>query len=263
MIEPHLRADNHAHAAYHGGMYTILLLVLISPCVGSFLAVLADRLPRGEGAVLRPSACRSCQTRLSPRDLVPVLSFALTAGRCRHCGSVIPPWSLYMEIGAVGGAVIAILLGHGPAEIWLYALFLWLLQALVATDLLWFRLPDLLTGALLATALTLAWVTGLPGLPDALWGAVIGAGAFWLLRWGYHRVRGREGLGLGDVKLMAGLGAALGPYTLPLMLLLASLTTLAVALTGRLQSPRALSPTRPLPFGAALAAATAVIRVFG
>ena len=243
-------------------MVASLSLLLISPCVGSFLAVLADRLPRGEDVALRPSACRKCQARLGLRDLVPIVSFALSAGRCRRCGAPIPPWLLYMEISAVGCAMVAIILGGGPLEIWLSACFLWILLALIATDLIWFRLPDPLTGALLITALALAWFTPHITLSMALWGAVIGVVGFALLRWGYRALRGREGLGLGDVKLMAGLGAVLGPFDLPVMLLVASLTTLAVALIGRLNSPGALSPTRPLPFGAALAAATAVIWVF-
>jgi len=236
-------------------------LLLISPAIGSFLALLADRLPRGEDVVTRPSACRACKTRLGPRDLIPIVSFTLSAGRCRHCKAAIPPWLLYMEIIATGCAVVALILGNSPAEIWLYALFLWVLQALVASDLLWFRLPDALTGALFVIALTLAWITGRPNLDMALWGAVIGVGSFAVLRWGYHWLRGREGLGLGDVKLLAGLGAALGPFDLPLMLLIAAMTTLAVAAAGRVRSDRALRPTRPLPFGAALACATIVIWV--
>lgn len=244
-------------------MLATVLLLVISPAIGSFLAVLADRLPRGEDVLRRRSFCRACGARLGPRDLVPVLSFALGAGRCRHCGAALPPWLLYMEIGATGCAVIAAILGQNLLELWLYAAFLWILLALLASDLLWFRLPDLLTGALFLVALGIAWGTTRLSLPLALWGAVVGVAVFAALRWGYRALRSREGLGLGDVKLMAGLGAALGPFDLPLMLLLASLTALAVALAGRIRSPRALSPTRPLPFGAALAAATAVIWVFG
>lgn len=240
-------------------MFATLLLVLVSPCVGSFLALLADRLPRGEDVVVRPSFCRSCHTRLGLRDLIPILSFVLTAGRCRHCGARLPPWLLYMEISATGLAVIAAILGQTPAEIWIYALFLWVLLALIACDLIWFRLPDLLTAMLLIIALALSWFTLLLPLPQALLGGAVGVGSFWAIRWGYRRLRGREGLGLGDVKLMAGLGAALGPYDLPLMLLLASLSALAVALVGRARSDRALRATRPLPFGAALAAATGVL----
>lgn len=197
---------------------------------------------------------------LDPRDLIPMLSFALSAGRCRHCGAPIPPWLLYIELAATGLALWALILGQSPTETWLIAVFLWLLMALIATDLIGFRLPDLLTGALVPIALMLAWTTGFPGLEMALLGGMIGAGSFGILRLGYRRLRRREGLGLGDVKLMAGLGAALGPHDLPLMLLLASLSSLAAAFAGASgRQAHRLSANRPLPFGAALAAATGLL----
>lgn len=250
---------------YHWAMIltpSLVFLLLISPAIGSFLGVIADRLPRGQDVVRAPSACRACGTPLRARDLVPIWSFVMRRGRARCCDSAIPPWLLYMEIMATGLAVIAVIIAPDPLSAWLTAGFLWLLLGLGVTDLLWFRLPDVLTGALFGVALALglvwpvAWIT--PGL--ALGGAVMGAAGFWLLRWGYYRLRGREGLGLGDVKLMAGCGAALGPHDLPLMVLTAALTALAVTLAGRL-TPAAtpLKADRALPFGAALAAATAVV----
>lgn len=263
MIEMRGWADNRARATYQGFMtvQTIALfgLVALSPFIGSFLAVLADRLPRGEDVVCPRSACRQCKNTLRARDLIPIVSFALSAGRCAHCGAPIPPWLLYMEIMATGLAVIALVLGGTAGEAWLIALFLWILLTLAASDLLWFRLPDLLTGALLLIALGMAFVLGWPTPALALIGAALGSGVFLALRWGYRALRGREGLGMGDVKLMAGLGATLGPYDLPLMLLVAALTALATAAAGRWRSARALSATRPLPFGAALCAATALI----
>ena len=239
--------------------YADILLLVVSPAIGSFLAVLADRLPRGEDVVRKRSACRSCGQGLGLRDLVPVASFALSRGRCRHCGAPVPPWLLYMEITAAGLAVIAVILGSGAAETWLTAALLWTLLTLAVTDLLWFRLPDLLTGLLLCLALALAWLTGRPDLSDALWGAVIGSSVFLVLQLGYRALRGRDGLGTGDIKLMAGLGAALGPWDLPLMLLTASLAALASAVAGSVASRRPLAATRPLPFGAALAGATGLL----
>ena len=261
------RADNRLWAAYHKGMEPLtpfaLLLILVAPAIGSFVAVLADRLPRGQDVVRAPSACRACGHRLGLRDLVPVISFALTRGRCRHCGGVIPAWLLYSEIAAIGLGVIALAMAPDLPQAWATAVFFWLLLGLILCDLLAFRLPDVLTAALAVVAMILAVLTGWPTPGMALWGGVIGAGAFWALRWGYHTARGRDGLGLGDVKLMVGLGAAVGPFDLPLMVLLASGTALAVALVGALPGParsaEALSATRPLPFGAALAAAGGVV----
>ena len=238
-----------------------LLLLLIGPFMGSFLALLADRLPRGEDVIRAPSACRACGHRLGLRDLVPILSYGLNRGQCRFCAAPVPPWLLYAEILAAGLAVIAVIVAPGPAQAWGMAGVLWLLMTLMLCDLLWLRLPDLLTGALALAALGLSAATGQPPLAMALLGGALGAGAFLGLRLAYRALRGRHGLGLGDVKLMVGCGALLGPHDLPLMVLIAALSALAVALAGGLQKPRALSGRRPLPFGAALAAATALLFV--
>jgi len=237
-----------------------LLLLISAPAFGSFLAVLADRLPRGQSLVGR-SACRSCGATLAARDLVPGLSFLINAGRCRQCGAAIPPWLLYMEIAATGLAVIALVGTRDAGLAWLVAGFLWCLLALIVCDLRSLRLPDLLTGALFVLALALSARIGMAGLGEALIGALVGAGAFWAIRAAYQILRGREGLGLGDVKLMAGLGAALGPLDLPLMVLLASLASLAAALTGIVTTGQRPAATTPLPFGAALAAAGGLLWV--
>ena len=234
-----------------------VLLMLLSPAVGSFLTVLIDRLPRGEGVALPGSRCRSCDARLGLRDLVPVLSFALSRGRCRQCGAAIAPWHLYVELSAVGFAAFAVAMGGGVAAMGLSALVLWVLLALAVTDLLWFRLPDLLTATL--AVLALIWAALFGDIITALIGAGIGAGAFWLLRVGYRAVRGREGLGLGDVKLMVGLGALSGPWLLSHLALIAALLALTVALAQRAR----LESDRALPFGAALAAAGAALWILG
>lgn len=235
-------------------MWWSTLLILVAPAVGSFLGVLADRLARGEDVIRAPSCCRACARRLSPRDLIPLASYLLLRGRCRTCGAPIPPQTLYAELLGTGAAVLAVLAGGGPLEVGLSALWLWLLVALSLSDLSWLRLPDPLTLGLFVTALARA-----PhGLGTALLGAALGAGSFLALRWGYRRLRGREGLGLGDVKLMAGLGAYAGPLDLPLLVLIGAVLALAGALVSGLVSG-GLSARRALPFGAALALAGAVI----
>ncbi|WP_270725278.1 prepilin peptidase [Shimia sp. Alg240-R146] len=234
-----------------------VLLIVLSPAVGSFLAVLVDRLPRGEDVVMARSRCRSCEETLTWGDLLPLVSFAVNRGRCRHCGTKVPPWLLAMEVAALGLAGLAVALWpHGwPVSVLVVdVVLLWLLLALLAADLRWMRLPDVLTGALLGVALlrTLLVPSGDP--LQALLGSGLGVLSFAVLRRAYWRVRGREGLGLGDVKLMAGLGAFSGPLDLPLLVLIAALLALAGAGAVRLMG-RSLGATTALPFGAALALA--------
>lgn len=236
-----------------------LFLILLGPVMGSFLGVLADRLPRGEDVIRRRSACRTCGSTLTPRDLIPILGFTLARGRCRQCAAPLPPWLLYVEIAATGAAVCAVCAGGGPVDMALAALFLWLLLGLALTDLLWFRLPDLLTGALALCALVLALRA--EALLPALYGAALGAGAFLALRLGYRALRGREGLGLGDVKLMVGLGAFSGPHDLPLLVLVAALLGIGGALMRDLRAARSPRATRAIPFGAALCLAAAALWV--
>lgn len=226
-----------------------VLLMLLAPAAGSFLGVLVDRLPRGEDVVRAPSRCRTCKTRLGLRDLVPLLSYPLLGGRCRHCGAALPGWLWLMEIAATGLALLAVLRGGTDWQVWTSALLLWLLLALAASDMIRFRLPDALTAALAALCLGAALAQGT--LLAALGGGLIGAGAFLALRAGYGALRGREGLGLGDVKLMAGLGALTGAQMLPLLVLVAASGALIAALVSR----RSLRGDLALPFGAALAAA--------
>ncbi len=227
-----------------------LFLLLVSPAIGSFLGVLVDRLPRGENVVLRRSFCRSCQTQLSTRDLVPLLSFASAKGRCRHCAATIPPWTLYLEICAMAAAVFALIATSTPTDMVFSALFLWLLLGLAATDALWMRLPDLLTAPLFF--LVLLWSVGSPMFDTklVLMGAALGAGSFLLLRLGYHLLRGREGLGLGDVKLMAGLGGFAGPFDLPLLVLMAALLGLLWGIITRHKAQDMTSLA--IPFGTML-----------
>lgn len=235
-----------------------ILLLILAPFIGSFLAVLVDRLPRGEDIVVARSRCRSCDTVLTWRDLVPVLSFVVTRGRCRHCGAAVPLWLPAMELAALAaaGLVIAAQDGTwGAAEFGLQMLTLWLLLALLAADFLWMRLPDVLTGMLFVVAMLAA-----PDFVTAFWGAVLGVLSFAALRWGYKRVRGREGLGFGDVKLMAGLGALSGPLDLPLLVLVAALLALAGAMVQRLFG-KEVGRATALPFGAALSLAGGLLWV--
>ncbi len=221
--------------------------------MGSFLGVLVDRLPRGEDVLTAPSRCRSCGTRLGPLQLVPLLSYVWQRGRCRACGAALPGWLWLIEIAATGLAGLAVLQGGDAWQVWCAAAVLWVLLALGVCDLLWFRLPDALTAALVALCLGAALANGV--FLHALGGALIGAGAFLALRIAYHALRGREGLGLGDVKLMAGLGALTGPHDLPLLVLIAAVGALGAAVFAG----RGLRRDLALPFGTALTVAGGVM----
>jgi len=250
--------------------------------VGSFLNVCILRIPAGESIVLPASHCPKCGKAIAPYDNVPVLSWLWLRGRCRNCKAPIA--ALYPAVELLTGLLFALCaLAFGfqlPALKW--AVFCALLVVLAITDLRERILPDKvnLTGAVLG----LAWSAVLPvddgtalwfagrlfafppparvlSFADALVGAVAGAGILWIFAEGYFRLRGREGMGLGDVKMMAMAGTFLGPKA-------AVLTIMAGALLGSVLGAlfmlfRRTGSEYELPFGTFLAAAALLVVFYG
>ena len=236
-----------------------LLPLLAAPFVGSFLGVLVLRLPAGRPVAMARSACDRCGTVLGARDLVPLASYVLLRGRCRHCGAPIGRLAPAIELAALLAASVSLAawtLRGGtdgplpPAWLWASCLLGWDLLALACIDWRCHRLPDPLTLPLLLAGLAAcAWLQ--PGrLAGHAAAAAAGYAAFRLIALAYRRLRGRDGLGAGDAKLLAAGGAWLGIAALPTLVLLAALATLAAALAaGRRR-------TDAVPFGPGLAAAT-------
>ena len=222
--------------------------------IGSFLGAILLRWPRGESVLRGRSRCDGCGRTLAPRDLVPILSALIARGRCRSCGARIDPAHLIAEVGAalIGGA--ALWLTPNLLTAGLLATGGWLLLTLALLDARHHWLPDALTLPLAALGLTLGdWV--LPAsLPDRLIGAAAGYGALGLLAFAYRRLRGRDGLGLGDAKLLGAIGAWFGWALLPLVLLVASVAGLGWAMLLSLRG-RAIDRGTALPFGTFLCCA--------
>ncbi|NCQ25164.1 MAG: prepilin peptidase [Rhodobacteraceae bacterium CG17_big_fil_post_rev_8_21_14_2_50_63_15] len=236
-----------------------VFLILCGAVAGSFLAAWADRLPRAESIVHPPSRCRTCDTRIGWHDLVPVASWLWLGGRCRTCGAEIPRRLFYAEIGGMGLAILAVWGAQSPWHMVLGAFWLWLLMGLMMCDLAALRLPDALTGLLFLTGLGLAWEDPLRSVGDGVIGAALGAGAFWLIRICYRLLRKREGLGLGDVKLMAGIGAGLGVMPLPIVALIGATSALIWSGLTSWQSGHQPDAALEVPFGAHLAGASALL----
>lgn len=233
----------------------LALIALLGPAAGSCAALLAERLPRGEPVAWARSRCRSCGGDIAPRDLVPLWSYARLRGRCRACGARIPVRLWHAEWAGLGLGLAAVGLGQGPWDAAAGAVWLWLLLALALADLRAFRLPDPLTVALAMAGLAVAW----PDWPGAVLGATLGAGAFLALRLAYGGLTGRQGMGLGDVKLMVGIGAGLGAPAQPWVALIAALSALAVAALRARARNRPLRRLGAVPFGAYLAAAAVAV----
>lgn len=239
---------------------------------GSFLNVVVYRLPAGLSVVRPGSRCPECLTPIRWWQNVPVLSWLWLRGRCAACRA---PISLrYPTVEAVAAlltlAVAApwlpqLLQDDAPQwRPWLALLgelmfvYLWLAIALIDADT--FLIPDVLSLPMPLLGLALAALVG--EQRGVTWqasasGALVAGGGLWLVQWGYGRLTGREGLGFGDVKLLAGMGALLGLRALPALILAAALQGLLFALGYALLSrgaavrERGLASLRylALPFG--------------
>ncbi len=208
-------------------------IFLFGLAFGSFLNVCIYRIPREQSVVLPASACPHCHQAIKPYDNIPVLSWLMLRGRCRHCGAPISPRYLVVEL-LTASLFLACYAHFGLTWYTLkFCVFSFLIVGLIFTDAEWKLLPDLLTLPGLAAGLGFSLLAPLndvvtqippqflhgrrPAMPwrvlslgDAVLGAAVGASFFYGIAMLYLHARGREGMGLGDVKLMAMVGAFLG-----------------------------------------------------
>lgn len=220
--------------------------------VGSFLATLAMRWPAGLSASRGRSRCDSCAAPLAPGELIPLASFALLRGRCCRCRAPIDPRHPAIELAAalIGALSLA---AHPGFEGLLGAVLGWFLLILIVLDAEHFWLPDRLTLPLIALGLA-AGLAFDPSLADRAIGAAAGFGVLFSVGWLYRRLTGRSGLGGGDPKLLAGIGAWLGWQALPFVVLAGCFVGFA-GLAVRAARGERITRDRRLPLGALLAVA--------
>ncbi|HET9638640.1 MAG TPA: prepilin peptidase [Allosphingosinicella sp.] len=229
------------------------LAFILGAAIGSFLATILVRWPQGRSVVAGRSACDKCGKILEPRDLVPILSWSLARGRCRSCGARIDRRHLAAEAGAAMIGIAAIFAHPLPLAA-VTAILGWWLFLLAALDLEQEWLPDRLTWPLLAAGLVAAWGGFGPPLESRLIGAAAGFASLFAIAALYRALRGREGLGGGDPKLFAAIGAWLGWTQLPFVLVGAGLIGLAALLLKRLRGG-SVEATDRLPLGTLMALA--------
>ena len=244
-----------------------VFVALFALAIGSFLNVVIHRLPLGESVVAPRSRCPGCGTPIAAWQNVPVLSWLLLRGRCASCRARI---SLRYPLVELLTAVLALVLwrAFGPGAAFAVAApFALALLVLFFTDWDHQLLPDPVTLGGFATGLALAWWNPfLPGvgwgrLWSALSGAALGAGVLWGIGAAYTRLRGVEAMGMGDVKMMAMVGAFSGPAGVLFTLFSASI---AGALVGIALIPlRGRSMKDTLPFGCFLAPAALAALLWG
>ena len=260
-----------------------MLATLVGVAFGSFLNVVVHRLPimltvgwraetleslaitppaseRFDLAVPR-SRCPSCQGPVAAKDNLPVVSWLLLRGRCRHCRARVSARYPLVELAGGALALVAVAFwGYSPAAAVHYALLMALL-ALALIDFDTLLLPDQITLPLLWLGLGAAlWLDAGPMLADAVLGAAAGYLVFWAFYWGHHLLTGREGLGRGDFKLLAALGAWLGWQGILPVVLIASVLGVGYGAVGMLRGTA--TRATPIPFGTFLCVGGAATLLF-
>ncbi|WP_018412269.1 prepilin peptidase [Methyloversatilis thermotolerans] len=256
---------------------------LLGLAVGSFLNVVIHRLPlmmerewamqcaelRGEDppaaaplSLLRPrSRCPHCGHGIGALENIPVLSWLWLRGRCRACGTGIGMRYPLVEL-LTAALSVACAQVFGPGMLLIGALlFCWALVALTFIDLDTQLLPDSITLPLLWAGLAINLHGGFTDLESAVLGAMCGYLVLWSIYWLFKLVTGKEGMGYGDFKLLAAIGAFLGWQMLPAVVLLSSVVGALVGIL--LIVARAHRRETPIPFGPYLAAAGLIALFFG
>ena len=238
----------------------ILVAGLFGLLIGSFLNVVIYRLPRGQSLVTPPSTCPGCGSRIRPIDNIPVLSWILLGGKCHKCGA---PISIQYPIVEVATGFLFLLVAWlTPAGPLLVArlLFVVILVVLFGIDLHHQILPNVITLPGIAIGFLFSLVTP-PGWMNSLIGIALGGGILYAIAAAYYAVRREEGLGMGDVKMLAMIGAFLGWKAVLVTLILSSFAGALVGI-GIIALSRG-SMRLALPFGTFLAVGAIAAMIAG
>lgn len=229
--------------------------------VGSFLNVVIARLPQeGESVVFPASRCPACKTAIRWYDNIPLLSFLLLRRRCRACQAVIS-W-LYPAVElAMALLSLALLSRFGLSVAFgIYFLYTAALLAIICIDAEHQLIPDVISLPGIVVGLGLSLINPYVGWQDAAIGILVGGGSFYLIAWVYYLITKREGMGGGDIKLLAMIGAFQGWQALPFVVFISSLLGTVVGI-GAMVKQRKGGRT-VIPYGPFLAIAALLYLFF-
>jgi leader peptidase (prepilin peptidase)/N-methyltransferase len=206
------------------GLLIALYSLLVGLALGSFMNVCIYRIPL-EKSIIRPSSsCPNCGKKIRFYDNIPLISYLLLLGKCRHCHHPIS-WR-YPAVEAITGLLsLALFIRYGVSfQYLLFLLFAATLVTISFIDLDHQIIPDVLSIPGIVAGLTAAFIPGNVSWFDSIIGIIGGGGTLFLVGLVYEKLTGKQGMGGGDVKLLAMIGAWMGWRSLPFVLLVSSLT---------------------------------------
>ena len=229
-----------------------LLFIILGGIWGSFSNVCIYRLPENQGIIAGRSFCPSCKNKIQWFDNIPILSFVLLKGKCRHCKSIINLQYLIVElIGSVSFVTIYYFFGLTFTTLLLLILSVFFI-IIFFIDLKHFIIPNVLTFPLMIIGFIKSFDPNLnkaifPNYINSLIGGFVGYSIIWLIIYFYKKVRKKEGMGLGDAKLMAAIGFWFGWVSIPIVIFVSSFVALIFAVPSLIK--KSLQMSSEIPFG--------------
>ena len=239
-------------------LLSIALLVGIAPITGSFMGVLVHRIPAGRKVGLDRSACDACGHVLGVIDLLPVVNWIVSLGRCRYCGVKVDAFYPLIELAALGVALWAWSVASGW-QLWATSILGWTLLVLALINLEHFNLPARLTAPLAALGLAVAWLAAPDSLADHLIGLAAGLGLGVALALLDGVSGGRFGLGRGAVLMVVLAGVWLGWQGLADLMIAALVLAAVATVVGR----RQVAWAGRIPGGACMALSLWLVWLYG
>lgn len=243
------------------GSFMVLYSILIGLALGSFMNVCIYRIPQRQSIINPPSTCPNCGKKIKFYDNIPLVSYFLLMGRCRHCRHVIP-WH-YPAVEALTGLLsLSLFIRYGLSyQYFLFLLFIAALVTIAFIDLHHRIIPDVLSLPGILVGWATSFILGHVSWLDSLIGIIGGGGSLFLVAFVYVSLTGKEGMGGGDIKLLAMIGAWLGWRPLPLVVLISSLTGAVIGVAFLLLAGKGLRAK--IPFGPFLSLGALVYFFFG
>jgi leader peptidase (prepilin peptidase)/N-methyltransferase len=229
-----------------------IFVFIFGACIGSFLNVCIYRIPEGKSIIHPPSACPQCGYRIRFYDNIPIVSYILLRGRCRRCQIHIPIRYPLVEL-ITGLAALSVFLKYGPTPAaGIYFLFIAVLLVITFIDIDHQIIPDILSVTGIPLFFLLGFLVPFITWKDALIGILAGGGLLYAVAFGYQLLTGRDGMGGGDIKLLAMIGAMIGWQGILFTVFVSSLSGTVIGLLLALPAGRSMKSR--LPFGPFLAA---------
>lgn len=239
----------------------VIYSALFGLILGSFVNVCIYRIPLKKSIVFPPSSCPSCGERIKFYDNIPLISYVFLLGKCRHCRTPLA-WHYPFVETVTGLLSVALFIKYGPSyQYFLYLLFSASLVAISLIDLQHQIIPDVISLPGIIAGLAASFLPGDISFLDSLIGAIAGGGSLYLVAVVYERITGKDGMGGGDIKLLAMIGAWLGWKSLHFIILTSSLAGVVVGVPCLLLTGKGLRVR--IPFGPFLALGALLCLFFG